>query len=407
MTESDKSRTFRFLPLTLSVVTVGGIASPLMPRGTPLPAKRRTEFTTAADNQKQVEAVIVMGESPLASRNLRVVAAVLREVQSKVRGEASIQLTLEVDRACRLRLSLTEKSRDNGTVVDAFVDPKFLSPEAVTDSLHKAEATRSEDQQTLRNIEAENAADATIGRAERVLQGHEMRGEQRERLARSVGDLGLALESKDYASIRAKTKETQAILQEAQPSVTDFGDLFSQFFGTPGPGARQSPTLRTTDAGPIRVRQSQGRSEQKIGRIFGGSEFTLDPNLCFVLMPLKDEMLPIYEDHLRPVVEGESLSCQRADEIMSTGLVAWDIWEKINRARFVIADLTGMNPNVFYEVGLAHAIGKEVILLSQSIEHVPFDLRAIRCIIYAYTPRGMIEMTEKLRDTIKEIMRAS
>ena len=74
-----------------------------------------------------------------------------------------------------------------------------------------------------------------------------------------------------------------------------------------------------------------------------------------------------------------------------------DIWESINRARILIADLTGKNPNVFYEVGIAHTVGKEVILTTQNIDDVPFDLRHLRHIQYTYTPRGMEAFEQQLR----------
>ena len=97
----------------------------------------------------------------------------------------------------------------------------------------------------------------------------------------------------------------------------------------------------------------------------------------------------------------------RADDIRGTTLITRDIWEKINRARFLIADLSGQNPNVFYEVGLAHALGKDVLLLTQTMTDVPFDLKALRCIVYNYTPRGMKEMEASLKATITALMKSS
>ena len=96
----------------------------------------------------------------------------------------------------------------------------------------------------------------------------------------------------------------------------------------------------------------------------------------------------------------------RADDIRGTTLITRDIWEKINRARFLVADLSGQNPNVFYEVGLAHALGKDVLLLTQTMTDVPFDLKALRCIVYSYTPRGMKEMEAALKATISALMKS-
>jgi hypothetical protein len=124
-------------------------------------------------------------------------------------------------------------------------------------------------------------------------------------------------------------------------------------------------------------------------------------------MPFAEKFEPIYEDHIRRVVSDAGLSSQRADEIASTNLITWDIWERINKSRFVIADLTDRNPNVFYEVGLAHAISKEVILLTQNMGDIPFDLQSLRFIVYEYSPRGMVEFEKKLKLAIEAVLKGS
>ena len=118
-------------------------------------------------------------------------------------------------------------------------------------------------------------------------------------------------------------------------------------------------------------------------------------------------MTPLYTDHIKPAVESEGITCQRADEIVGTNIITFDIWEKINRSRFIIADLTNKNPNVFYEIGLAHALGKEVILITQTMNDVPFDLKSLRCIVYDFTPRGIKQLEAALVKTINIIMRTS
>jgi HEAT repeat protein len=81
-----------------------------------------------------------------------------------------------------------------------------------------------------------------------------------------------------------------------------------------------------------------------------------------------------------------------------------DIWKSIRQSKLVIADLTGRNPNVFYELGLAHAIQKPVILLSQNVNDVPFDLRHVRVIIYMNTEQGRRELQTKLQNTLQALM---
>lgn len=139
--------------------------------------------------------------------------------------------------------------------------------------------------------------------------------------------------------------------------------------------------------------------------IFSCNEFIIDDKLVFVVCPFKDEFNAIYEDHIKKVVIEElSMNCLRADEIYSNRPIIDDIWKLINEAKVIVADLTERNPNVFYEVGLAHAIGKEVILLAQSVEDIPFDLRHLRTIIYKNDYRGQTVLHETLRKTITAIV---
>lgn len=79
-----------------------------------------------------------------------------------------------------------------------------------------------------------------------------------------------------------------------------------------------------------------------------------------------------------------------------------DILKSIGTADVVLADLTRKNANVFYEVGICHALGKPVLLLAQSIDDVPFDLRHRRVLLYDYSPRGC----KRLEGTLKQNMNA-
>src|SRR5262249_36599906 len=76
------------------------------------------------------------------------------------------------------------------------------------------------------------------------------------------------------------------------------------------------------------------------------------------------------------------LRCLRADAISRSGSITAEIWRHVNEAMCVIADLSGRNANVFYEIGLAHALGKPVVLLSRDASDVPFDLRHLRIVQY-------------------------
>ena len=120
----------------------------------------------------------------------------------------------------------------------------------------------------------------------------------------------------------------------------------------------------------------------------------------FVLMPFYEQLRPIYDDHIKNVCESKKLTVGRADDFFSNGSIMSDIWTAIQNAKIIIADCTGRNPNVFYEIGIAHTLRKETILISQNIEDIPFDLRHLRTIIYEYNPRGMTEFEKQITKTI-------
>jgi hypothetical protein len=121
----------------------------------------------------------------------------------------------------------------------------------------------------------------------------------------------------------------------------------------------------------------------------------------FVLMPFIDDLRPIYTDHITKVAKSLALTVARADDFFSAHSIMSDIWNAICDARIVLADCTGRNANVFYEIGIAHTLGKTVVLLTQKPEDVPFDLRHLRFIEYKYTPPGMRDFEARLGETIK------
>lgn len=105
-------------------------------------------------------------------------------------------------------------------------------------------------------------------------------------------------------------------------------------------------------------------------------------NECFVLMPFGPKFDPIYEEVLRPAIEEIGLVPARADLTYGSRRIMRDVWNGISTARIVIAELTGGNPNVLYELGMAHALGKPFVIITNSMGDVPFDLKELRCIVY-------------------------
>lgn len=125
-----------------------------------------------------------------------------------------------------------------------------------------------------------------------------------------------------------------------------------------------------------------------------------DPK-CFIIMPFGiQDLEDLYSEFILPVLDGCKLECARGDDIFGSNVVMEDVKAAIAKADLIIADLSGQNPNVFYEVGIAHTLGKPVLLLSQSIDDVPFDLRHRRVLPYEYTPLGCKRLVAKLKEHV-------
>ena len=104
---------------------------------------------------------------------------------------------------------------------------------------------------------------------------------------------------------------------------------------------------------------------------------------CFVMMPFASPLGNYYELIYEPAIRKAGLKPVRADDdIFGTGKIMDQVWSGIMNAKVLVAELTSRNPNVFYELGLAHALKKPVVLVSSNEEDVPFDLHHIRVIYY-------------------------
>ena len=128
-------------------------------------------------------------------------------------------------------------------------------------------------------------------------------------------------------------------------------------------------------------------------------------NECFVIMPFQPKFDVIYEGVIAPAIQKAGLDALRGDGIYGAQRVMDDVWKGIREARIILAELTGRNANVLYELGLAHAIGKEVIIIVNAMKDVPFDLRDVRCIVYETShPRWGDQLSQKIVKTIKGVL---
>jgi predicted nucleotide-binding protein len=108
---------------------------------------------------------------------------------------------------------------------------------------------------------------------------------------------------------------------------------------------------------------------------------------------------------VRHVLDIFQLSLVRADQIVGTGIITSDIITSLARARFIIADISGSNPNVMYEVGIAHTLGRQVILITDESTDIPFDIAITRVIRYDLeTVKGAEDFQKRLTQTIQLLM---
>lgn len=123
---------------------------------------------------------------------------------------------------------------------------------------------------------------------------------------------------------------------------------------------------------------------------------------CFVMMPFGAWFDRYYAEIYVPAIKEAGFEPVRADELFTTGSVVEQIWEQIEKAKLLLADLTGKNANVFYELGLAHAARKPVVFTAGQVEDVPFDLRHLRVIIYDIREP---EWASRLRKSVADYLR--
>lgn len=124
-------------------------------------------------------------------------------------------------------------------------------------------------------------------------------------------------------------------------------------------------------------------------------------------MPFGGWLDDYYRDIYCPAIDAAGLEPHRADDLFRPSTIVNDIWAYTKKARLVLADLSGKNPNVFYELGLAHALAKPAILVAESMDDVPFDLRALRVLVYdKNAPDWGRILRDKVQAAIGEVLRA-
>ncbi|AZL60665.1 hypothetical protein EI545_18665 [Tabrizicola piscis] len=194
----------------------------------------------------------------------------------------------------------------------------------------------------------------------------------------------------DYTIDSDLPKLTNADIEEMQTEL----DMHDWEFGT------NHWAVKDVDLFEILLKRA--KLDQPKPSVFQLSAKPIDPKLISFMMPFDGSFNSVYQG-IKAVLEADGFTCRRADDMWVHAHVMTDIIELICTSVVVICDLSRKNPNVFYEAGIAHTLGKQVILISQSHDDVPFDLRPIRYLSYLNNGEGIQKLAEEVMARVRSI----
>ncbi len=138
--------------------------------------------------------------------------------------------------------------------------------------------------------------------------------------------------------------------------------------------------------------------------LFGVPYASPEPCDVFMLMPFAEAFTHLFDDHIQPMMQSGGLVAKRASANASANESVQEVWALLNACKFVIADCSRQNPDVMYELGIAHTLGKTTILIAQHGETLPFDIQERDVIRYEDTPAGRLDLEQHLKRAIKQLI---
>ncbi|TXH54016.1 MAG: molecular chaperone DnaK [Bacteroidia bacterium] len=218
-------------PLTLGIETLGAVATPLIPKNTTIPASKSQVFSTAADNQTQVEINVLQGERAMAADNKSLGRFILDGVPPAPRGVPQVEVTFDIDASGILSVKAQDKASGKEQSIK-ITGSTGLSDEEVEKVTKDAEAHAKEDEEARASAEARNQADSLIFTAEKTLKDYEgkIADDLKSDIEAKIQATKDAIASNNKEDIEAKTKELSETLQKV-------GEQMQQQAGQPQEGA--------------------------------------------------------------------------------------------------------------------------------------------------------------------------
>lgn len=256
-------------PLTLAIETLGGVATPMIPRNTTVPTSKTETFSTAADNQTQVQIVVTQGERPMSADNKTLGTFTLDGIPPAPRGVPQVEVTFDMDASGILTVTAKDKatSKTQNIKITGAVG---LSEDEVKRMQEEAEKHKAEDEKKAEEIKAKNNADAMVVTAEKALKdaGDKVPADVKtkvEEKVKAVKDV-LAKEGASKEEIETATKDLSDTLSSIGQS------MYGAQGGQPGaggeapgqPGSETASEEKKEEAAPDKSSASQGKKGEKV-----------------------------------------------------------------------------------------------------------------------------------------------
>src|SRR6201981_2392000 len=242
-------------PLTLSIETLGGVSTPMIPRNTTIPTRKTEAFSTAADSQTSVEVHVLQGERPMAAQNRTLGKFHLTGIPPAPRGVPQIEVTFDIDANGILNVT----AKDTATQKDqkiTITSSSGLSKDEVERMAKEADAHAAEDKAQREAIDAKNQLDSMVYNIEKMLKEHgdKISGSERGDVENALADAKKALESND----KAQMDKAREVLTTASHKLAEQMDKPAQPQGGAQPGPGAGPTPGASAGGDGQAKKDEG-----------------------------------------------------------------------------------------------------------------------------------------------------
>ncbi len=229
-------------PLTLSLETLGGVATPIIERNTTIPVKKSQVFSTAEDSQTAVDIHIMQGERPMAADNMTLGTFRLDGIPSAPRGTPQIEVTFDIDANGILNVGAKDKAtgREQKITITASTN---LSKSDIERMVNEGKKHETEDRKRKEIIEARNNGDSLAYQAEKSLRdlGDKVKAADRTRIEKSIGELREAIKGDDANRIKSLSEQLQQAVYA----------LSQQMYASGQTGGTTNPKTERRDEGDV------------------------------------------------------------------------------------------------------------------------------------------------------------